>query len=78
MFNSKIFVDIPSYPCEFFVLSDFVMSSVSLDDTPLRLIVGNGRLNALDRYVIGCSLLDGGLHCNYLHVYFEQLMQNMC
>ena len=60
MLNFKISVDIPSYPCEFFVLSDFVMSSVSLDDTSLRLIAGNGWLNALDRYVIGCSLLDGG------------------
>ena len=33
----------------FFILVDFVMSSVSLYDTHLRLIVGNDCLNALDR-----------------------------
>jgi len=37
------------------------MSSISLDDTPLRrLIVGNGWLNALHRYAMGFSWLDGG------------------
>jgi hypothetical protein len=37
-----MFVDIPSYPCEFFVLSDFVIFYISVDDTHLKLIVGNG------------------------------------
>ena len=54
------FCCIPSYRCEFFVLSDFVLSSISLGDTPFRLIAGNGWLNALDGYVTGFALLDGG------------------
>ena len=51
--NLKIFVDIPLYPREFFILSDFVMSSISLDDTHLRMIVGNGEERGVYRVLVG-------------------------
>jgi hypothetical protein len=38
-------VDIPSYPKEFWGLRDFILFFISLVDTDLKLIFGNGFLN---------------------------------
>jgi hypothetical protein len=54
----EFLVDIPSYPSEFFCFRDLIISSISCVVVYFILIIGNGWLKALCKYLKGIVLFN--------------------